>query len=122
MKKIINSFRNALFGIGHVLKRHKNFQIMSVISVIVLLLGSLLDLSMIEWFFILWSITTVLILEMVNTAVEHVIDLIHKKKNIYAKLAKDIAAGAVLLSSLWAAIIGFAIFLPKIVTYIKEII
>ena len=120
MKKLLFSIKNAMNGITHVISKHNNFRIMSVIATIVIVVGILLRLNSIEWFFISWSIATVLIAEMVNTAVEHVINLIHKKRSIYAKLAKDVSAGAVLLSSIWAGLIGALIFIPKIIDFLRR--
>ena len=113
--KILNSIKHALSGIAHVLLEHRNFKTMIFASIMTVTLGLILRISSIEWFFISWSITTVLLSEMVNTAVEHVIDLIQKKKDLSAKLAKDVAAGAVLISSIWAALLGAIIFIPKII-------
>ena len=57
----------------------------------------------------------VISLEMVNTAIENVVDLVTLEKNPKAKIAKDVAAGAVLVSAISAAIIGLIIFVPKII-------
>ncbi len=71
-------------------------------------------LSAIEWMFISFAICGVLALELVNTAIERVVDLVTKDIHPLAKQAKDVAAGAVLLYAILSVIIGCIIFLPKI--------
>lgn len=111
----LQSFRHAIFGIIHTFKRQKNFKRMVFSAITAIVLGLIFHISSLEWFLILWSITTVLIAEMVNTTTEYIIDLIHKRKDLYAKLAKDVAAGAVLIASIWAFALGIVVFLPKII-------
>lgn len=116
MKKLINSVGCAVCGIVHTFEKQRNFKIMSLFSILVIAFGFILKLNMNEWIFILLSIFTVLISEIVNTSVEYIVNLIHDKKNVYAKLAKDTAAGAVLMSLIWSIIVGVIIFGPKIIS------
>ena len=115
MKKLTQSIRHAMNGISHSFSQQRNFRIMTVVAVIVIALGFLFKLSTIGWFLSIWAIGTVLISEMINTAVEYIINLICKTKDIHAKLAKDVAAGVVLLSVIMAVIVGMVVFVPKIV-------
>ncbi|MEG2253832.1 MAG: diacylglycerol kinase family protein, partial [Vagococcus sp.] len=84
-------------------------------GLMVVLLGFLLKISVIEWLFLLFAMSSVLVTEIINTSFENVIDLItnHQYHEI-AKKVKDMAAGAVLVSAIFAAIIGCLIFLPKL--------
>lgn len=75
--------------------------------------GFIFGLSAIEWCIILLLIAGVITLEMVNTAIEKTVDLVTKEYKPLAKAAKDIAAGAVLIYSIAAVVIGFIIFIPK---------
>ena len=70
-------------------------------------------LSLNEWFICLLLFALVFSLELINTAIENTVDLVTTKKNKKAKLAKDAAAGAVLIAAIFASIIGIIIFLPK---------
>ncbi|MDF2514065.1 MAG: dagK [Herbinix sp.] len=93
-------------------------------AILVLIAAFLLSVSKAELILLLLTISLVLSAEMMNTAIEKVVDLIcidilknqllMEEYNNFAKLAKDIAAGAVLITAIMAAIIGFIIFLPKI--------
>lgn len=111
----IQSLRHALDGIGHSFKKEKNFRRMTIISLVVIVASIFFGISFVEWILVMWAISTVLIAEMVNTSVEYIIDLIHKRKDIHAKLAKDVAAGAVLLATFWSIIVGIVVFVPKII-------
>lgn len=88
----------------------KHFKIHIVAAVLCIIFGVLLDITSIEWFVILICIGLVLSLEMINTAVEHLVDLVEPNYNPKAGAIKDIAAGAVLVFSIISAIIGMMIF------------
>lgn len=89
------------------------------ISLIVILTGLWLSLSMLEWLFIFLAIGGMLSLEMINTALERAVDLVTDQYHPLAKDAKDIAAGAVLLYAIMSVIIGVIIFVPKIWVLLK---
>jgi len=82
-------------------------------AVIVILAGYFTGLSRTEWYIVLLLIALMFALEMINTAIERVVDLASPNFHPLAKQAKDIAAGAVLVFALFSAIIGLLIFLPK---------
>ena len=75
----------------------------------------ILHVSMVEWCILLLTISLVLVLEMVNTAIERAVDLVTKDYYELAKIAKDVAAGAVLVASMFSVVLGVLIFLPKII-------
>ncbi|WP_313798236.1 diacylglycerol kinase family protein [Cytobacillus sp.] len=112
--RLIKSFGFAFTGIRSVIMRERNMKIHLVISIIVILAGIWLSLSKLEWLFIILAIGGMLSLEMINTAIERVVDLVTNQYHPLAKDAKDIAAGAVLLYAIMSVIIGLMIFLPKI--------
>jgi diacylglycerol kinase len=82
-------------------------------------LGVYLNLSIIEWAFIALAIGIVLICETINTAIEENVNLATSDYNEHAKHAKDAAAGATLIASFFAAIIGALLFIPKLLELIK---
>lgn len=114
-KKLINSFKYAFKGIGSSLKSERNMKIHFAMMALVIIAGILLNISMWEWIicFILFGL--VISLEMVNTAIEIVVDMISPEYNLKAGHVKDIAAGAVLVNAIVAFIVGLLIFLPKII-------
>lgn len=86
-----------------------------IISVFVLAAAIFFSLSLTEWLFILLAIGGMLVLEMLNSAIERVVDLVTNQFHPLAKQAKDIAAGAVLIYAILSVIIGIIIFIPKII-------
>lgn len=114
-KKLINSFKYAFKGIGSSLKSERNMKIHFAMMVLVIIAGIFLNISMWEWIicFILFGL--VISLEMVNTAIEIVVDMVSPEYNLKAGHVKNIAAGAVLVNAIVAFIVGLLIFLPKII-------
>ena len=118
-KKIINIFKYAFEGIKSSLRTERNMKIHFSMMILVIVAGILLDISTYEWMICIILFGMVIGGELVNTAIEEVTDLVTTEINPKAKLAKDIAAGAVLIMAITSAIIGFIIFIPKIVLLFK---
>lgn len=113
IKARLKSFGYAFHGIFYCLKTQHNFWIHLVATAIVIILGFVLDVSKAEWIILIFAIGLVLCLEIMNTAIEYVVDLLSPEHQKIAGLAKDLAAGAVLIGAIAAAIIGAMIFIPK---------
>ncbi len=113
MRKIFHSFRYAIRGIGHAWKYERQMKIHSFAAVSVVTAGYLTGINACEWVAVLLLSGGVVALELVNTAIERVVDLASPEYHELAKQAKDVAAGAVLLYSMLAAGIGLYIFIPK---------
>jgi len=110
---IIESFNYAIEGVIHVLRTQRNMRIHFAIAVAVLIIAAAVGVSKIELIVLLLSITFVLVAEMINTAVEGTIDAATTSFDPMAKLAKDIAAGAVLIASVNAVAVGYLVFAGK---------
>lgn len=113
-KKIINSFKYAIEGIIASFKSERNMKIHVLATIIVVILGLILKINIVEWCFCITSIVLVISAELLNTAIENIVDMISPEKNEKAKLIKDISAGAVLVLAIGTFIIGMIIFIPKI--------
>ena len=111
--KLTLSFKYAFEGIISTIKEERNMFIHFLIAIIVVITGIYVRLSLNEWFICLLLFALVFSLELINTAIENTVDLVATKKNKKAKMAKDAAAGAVLIAAIFASIIGIIIFLPK---------
>ena len=85
------------------------------IAILVIIAGIILKISTIEWIICLILIGIVISLELVNTAIEQVVDIAMPEINEKAKIAKDVAAGAVLMVAIISLICGLIIFIPKII-------
>ena len=114
-KKLINSFKYALQGFASSFRTERNMKIHVVATILVIILGIYLKLNLIEWSIITIAIVIVISAELFNTAIETIVDMVSPQKNEKAKLAKDISAGAVLILAIGSAIVGFIIFLSKII-------
>ena len=107
---IIESFNYAFEGIIHVLRTQRNMRIHFLVAVIVLVAALATNVSRLELIALLLAIAFVLIAEMINTAIEGAIDVATTSFDPMAKLAKDIAAGAVLIATINAVAIGYLVF------------
>lgn len=110
----IKSSTHGWRGIIVLIKTTHNFWLQIFFAILAIYLGFTLQISEIEWLFIVFSIGLVIISETFNTAFEIDIDLTSPDYHPYARDTKDVAAGAVLLSVIVAIIVGAIIFLPKI--------
>jgi len=109
------SFKYAFLGISFVLKTSRNFKIQLVFAVTSLIVGFLLQISQSNYVILIATIMSVFILEILNTSIESIVDLVVKKDfSSLAKISKDASAGAVLLASINSVIIALYIFVPKI--------
>lgn len=113
MNKRIESFKYAFRGIAMVLKSEKNMFIHLIISILVFVCGILFQISTTEWMICLLCFGLVFSAEMMNSAIESLVDLVSPNHHKLAGKAKDIAAGAVLVAAIFAAITGLIIFIPK---------
>ncbi|RZM16087.1 MAG: diacylglycerol kinase family protein [Pedobacter sp.] len=114
MSRLIKSFGFAAKGLQYALKTQPNFRFHAISSIIVLIAGIFFKIHVSEWLWILAAIALVLISELLNTAIEVLVDLISPEYNKQAGIVKDTAAAAVLVAAIIAVGIGVIIFLPKI--------
>lgn len=113
-KHILNSFKYAFSGIYLALKKEKNMKIHFIIMLLVIIAGIIFKISSYEWIMCITQFGIVISLELLNTAIETTVDIAMPEINEKAKIAKDVAAGAVLVSAISSIIIGLIIFIPKI--------
>lgn len=116
------SFGNAWAGIIVCMIEERNIKIHCIVAVLVVIFGLILDISMTEWYICFTLFGLIMGLELVNTAVESVVDLVTEEWQPLAKRAKDCAAGAVLIAAIWAAVTGGIIFFPKLIAFIADLI
>lgn len=117
LKRLIRGFKYALLGLGHILRTEQNARIHLVVAIIVLILGLLLGVSPAELAAIFFAIIIVFVAEVLNTAIEKMLDLIEPEFNGKIAIIKDMSAGAVLVAATGAAIIGIVIFWPYIIPF-----
>jgi len=115
--KILRSFIYAWSGLRYSFKTQLNFRIHLAILLLAIIAGILLKISATEWLFIVLCSMLVLMLELINTAVEYLCDTITTDFHPVIKIVKDISAAAVLISAAGSVITGLIIFLPKIIGF-----
>ena len=113
-RNFVESFNAAIEGFIYVLKTERNMRVHFLTAFFIILLGVYLSFSMFEVLILATTITLVLAAEMINTAIEHIVDLIKIDIHPIARLIKDIGAGVVLLTAINAAIVGYALFARKV--------
>lgn len=112
---LIQSFRFAFSGWGHLLRSTRNARIHVIIATVAVLLGLWLEIGPVEWAIIFLTTGVVLSAEAFNTALEVLVDLASPESSLLAKTAKDVAAGAVLFTAIAAVLIGLALFGPPLI-------
>lgn len=125
LKKIINSFKNAFSGIISAIASERHMRVHIVAAAYVLWFSKFYDFTKTEYAILLIVIALVIVSEMINTAVEEVVDLASPLYHKKAKKSKDVAAGAVLISAFFAVIIGVLFFVNigafyDIINYFKS--
>ena len=111
-RKLFKSFRYAVRGLKYVLKNEQNFQIEILGGIFVVILMYLFPTRSLEKIALFIVIFAVLVMELINTIFERVVDMLKPRVHPYAQLVKDVMAAAVLLSSIGAVIVGIIIFWP----------
>ncbi len=113
MKARLRSFGYAMNGIRLVFGKEPNMNIHLVFVVLVVVCGFIFHISITEWIVCALCFGLVISLEMVNSAIERLVNMVSPERQPQAGAIKDIAAGAVLVAAICAAIVGLVIFVPK---------
>lgn len=108
------SFKYAFKGIIYSLKYNRHLRVDLGGIILVVIAGLFFHITQVEWGFVLFTSIFVIIAEMINTAIEEVVDLLTKEHRVEAMIAKDTSAGMVLIVFFGALIIGSYVFLPYI--------
>jgi diacylglycerol kinase len=119
IRGLVASFGYAFAGLAYSFRTQRNFRIHISIGLLGAVAGVMLGLSLVEWAVFAAMVTLVLAAEMVNTMVESLVDLVTQQYHPLAKVAKDVAAGIVLLTAIGSVVVGLLIFLPKLLAVIR---
>lgn len=110
----LQSLKFALAGLMHAVRTQRNFRVHLVMGTLVLIAASALQIPRIEWVLLIIVMGMVLAAELINTIVEALVDLASPEYHELARIAKDVAAGAVLIVALTAAVVGVLILGPPL--------
>lgn len=114
-KNFIDAWKKAFSGIWYAIKTQRNVKVQLVIAIVVIACCIYFKLNITEWMFLSFATILVIITEVMNTAIEEAVNLCTNKYHPIAKIAKDVAAGAVVLAALNAVIMASFIFISKII-------
>ena len=113
-KRLFKSFQYAFRGLIKIFREEQNLRVQTLVGVVVLFFGWFFMVSRIEWAILILIIGLVFLMEILNSAVERVTDMLKPRINTYVKEIKDIMAAAVMFASFVAVLVGFIIFIPCI--------
>ncbi len=119
-KRFLKSFKNSIDGLLNAYKNEQSLYLHAGASIIVIILGIILKISFSDWAIILISLIVVLAIELINTAIEAIVDLITTDYHILAKIAKDSGSAATFVTSVVAGIICAFILVPKILVFLNR--
>ena len=111
-KRLIKSFKYAFKGLFKTFKEEQNLRIQSIAACFVVFLAIYFNITRTEWMFLVFVIGLVILMEIANSAIERVTDILKPRIHDYVKEIKDIAAAGVMVASLIALVIGILIFWP----------
>jgi len=112
IKRLAKSFKYAFKGLSKTFKEEQNLKIQTFFAILAVLLALYLKIERVEWMFLIFVIGLVILMELANSAVERITDVLKPRLNEFVKEIKDIMAAAVMVASIISIIIGLIIFLP----------
>jgi Diacylglycerol kinase len=118
--QMLASFKNAFAGLNHTLRTQRNMRIHFIMAVLALIISLYLKISRLELLMVFFSIFLVISMELFNTAVEIIIDMISSEYRIRAKIVKNVSAAAVLVAALNALIVAYLVFADKFVSFLER--
>lgn len=114
-KRFLSSFKYSLQGLKYAYKNEQSMLIHFIATLLIVILGFLLNISLTEWAIVLIAIGVTLAAELINTAIEAAVDLITLEIHPLAKVAKDCGSAATFVFSMLTAVIALIIFVPKVI-------
>ncbi|MEK7570918.1 MAG: diacylglycerol kinase family protein [Patescibacteria group bacterium] len=117
IKRFVKSFKFALEGINYALNNDQNLVVHFIAALCVVIASIIFDISPFEMGILGLTILLVIAAEMINSAIEKMVDLITKEHRMEAKIAKDVSSGMVLVTAIGSIIIGILVFTPYLLRY-----
>lgn len=116
---LAESFGYAFSGLKLAVKKEPNFRIHLIVATVAFILAYYLKFSLFEWLTVILVSTIVIVVELVNTVLESLVNLVSPQIKDEAKIAKDVAAAAVFVSAVSSVVIGAFLYLPKLILLFK---
>lgn len=119
MKWLLDRFRYAFAGVRYGIAVDKSIRFQFVLACLAIVAGFVLEITLAEWLWVLLCITLVIMAEIFNSCLEKTVDYISMERNEQARLIKDMAAGAVFITSCFAFVVACLIFIPRFILWIQ---
>lgn len=121
VKNFLNKCKYSLQGLSYSFKNESSFVLVSITASLIIIMGICFDIAFIEWVISFGSLALIMIIELINTAIEATVDMVTQEYNEYAKIAKDCGSAATGIMSVLATIVNLIIFIPYIIKFIIKI-
>ena len=121
-KRLSSSLKYAFDGLKYAYKNEQSMTVHIVVTILVMMFGFIFEISSYEWIIVVLCIGIMMCVELVNTSIEAVVDLVTKKYDEKAKITKDVAAAVSVMFSITSIIVGLIIFAPKIINFIRSLL
>ena len=121
VKNFLNKCKYSLQGLRYCFKNESSFVLVSITSCLIIILGVCFDIEFLEWVLSFGTIALIMIMELINTAIEATVDMVTQEYNEYAKIAKDCGSAATGIMSVLATIINLIIFVPHLIKFFMNL-
>ena len=121
-KRLSSSLKYAFDGLKYAYKNEQSMTVHIAVTILVIIFGFIFEISSYEWIIVVLCIGIMMCVELVNTSIEAVVDLVTKKYDEKAEIAKDVAAAVSVMFSITSIIVGLIIFAPKIINFIRSLL
>ena len=120
-KNFTNKCKYSLNGLAYCFKNESSFLLVAIVCCLIIVLGVYFDISFLDWIISFGSLALIMIIELINTAIEATVDMVTQEYNEYAKIAKDCGSAATGLMGVLATIVNLIIFVPHIIKFIMKL-
>ena len=121
IKNFLNKCKYSLQGLRYCFKNESSFLLVTISSCLIILLGIYFDISFLHWVISFGSMALIMIIELINTAIEATVDMVTQEYNEYAKIAKDCGSAATGIMAVLATVVNLIIFVPHILKFIMNL-
>ena len=117
IKNLLNKCKYSLQGLKYCFKNESSFVLVGIMLCLIIILGIYFDISFLEWVISFGSMALIMIIELINTAIEATVDMVTQEYNEYAKIAKDCGSAAAGMMSILATVVNLLIFVPYVLKF-----
>ena len=118
IKNFLNKCKYSMQGLSYCFKNESSFVLVAITACVIIFLGVYFDLSFLEWVISFGSLALIMIIELINTAIEATVDMVTQEYNEYAKIAKDCGSAATGIMTILALVVNLIIFVPYVLKLI----